>query len=427
MGVVLVFVVVFLLALASGMPIVFVLGLTSLVIIIFTGEPLSAVAQVMYSALDSFPLMALPFFAISAHFMVKGGTSARLIEAATAFVGHLPGGLAIVTVAACMVFAALCGSSSATAVAIGSITVPAMMGAGYARGYSAALVASGGTLGILIPPSVNLILYGILAEESIGALFIAGIIPGLILGFSLIATAVVIAIRRGYKGSERFTWEHRWKAAVRAMPAMALPVLILGGIYGGITTPTEAAALSIIYAIVLGVFVYREIPIRALIPEFGEAMRPAAMIMAIITTAVLFGHVLTSAEIPQHIVQFVIAYRLPSWGFLITVNLLLLLMGTFLDVVSIMLISLPLLVPLLDPLGIDKVHFGILFTVNMELALVTPPVGMNLFVVSKIAGSPMAQVIRASLPFILVNALVLILVTFVPAISLWLPALGGLH
>lgn len=415
------------LTLASGMPIVFVLGLSAFFMILLIGEPMSVVPQVLFSSLDSFPLMALPFFAISAYFMVRGGTSARLIEAASAYVGHLPGGMAIVTILACMVFAALCGSSSATAMAIGAITVPAMMQAGYARGYSAAVVASGGTLGILIPPSVNFILYGIIAEESIGALFIAGVIPGIILGLALMVTAVAIALRRGYRGRERATWAQRWTATVNALPAFALPVLILGGIYGGFATPTEAAALSVLYAIVVGIFVYREIPIRNLVSEFGQAMKPAAMVMAIITTAVLFGHVLTSAEVPQRIVEWVLRYELPPWAFLIAINLLLIVMGMFLDVVSIMLISLPLLVPLLGPLGIDKVHFGVMFTVNMEIALVTPPVGMNLFVCSKISGAPLGEVVSASVPFLATNFLVLILITFVPELSLWLPRLAGLH
>jgi len=418
---------VFAVSLASGMPIFFALGITALAMLAMQGEPVAIVPQVMYGALDSFPLMALPFFAISAHFMVRGGTSARLIAAAAAWVGHLPGGLAIVTVLACMIFAALCGSSSATAVAIGSITIPAMMARGYERGFSAAVVGSAGTLGILIPPSVNFILYGIIAEESIGALFIAGVVPGLLLGFAFMACAVAVSRRRGYGSPARASWAERIDATLRALPALALPVLILGSIYGGFATPTEAAALSVVYAVAIGVGVYREIPPRSLLREFGLAMKPAAMVMAIISTAVLFGHVLTRAGVPQKVVALVAEWQLPGWGFLVAVNLLLILMGMVLDVVSIMLISLPLLVPLLGPLGIDKVHFGVVLVVNMEMALVTPPVGLNLFVVSAAARAPMAEVVRASLPFLVVNAIVLVLITYVPELSLWLPRQAGLH
>jgi C4-dicarboxylate transporter, DctM subunit len=417
----------FILTLASGMPIFFALGLTAVVLLVMQGDSLNIVPHVMYSSLDSFPLMALPFFAISAHFMVKGGTSSRLIAAASAWVGHLPGGLAIVTVLACMIFAALCGSSSATAVAIGSITIPAMVARGYERGFSCAVVASAGTLGILIPPSVNFILYGLIAEESIGALFMAGVVPGIILGLAFMVTAAVISWRRGFERPARATWPERRRATLAALPAFALPVLILGSIYGGFATPTEAAALSVVYAIAIGVLVYREIAPGRLLWEFGQSMKPAAMVMAIITTAVLFGHVLTRAEIPQQVVNLVTHWNLSAWEFLVAVNLLLLVMGMFLDVVSIMLISLPLLVPLVEALGIDKVHFGVVLVVNMEMALVTPPVGMNLFVVSAIARAPLAEVVRASLPFLGVNALVLVLVTYVPEISLWLPRLAGLH
>lgn len=417
----------FILSLASGMPIFFALGLTALMLLVMQGEPLTIIPHVMYASLDSFPLMALPFFAISAHFMVKGGTSSRLIAAASAWVGHLPGGLAIVTVLACMIFAALCGSSSATAVAIGSITIPAMVARGYDRGFSAAVVASAGTLGILIPPSVNFILYGLIAEESIGALFIAGIVPGVILGLAFMATAAAISWRRGFDRPARVAWPERLQATWTALPALALPVLILGSIYGGFATPTEAAALSVLYAIVVGVLVFREIAPGQLLWEFGQAMKPAAMVMAIITTAVLFGHVLTRAEIPQQVVNMVTHWGLAPWEFLAAVNLLLLILGMFLDVVSIMLISLPLLVPLVEALGVNKVHFGVVLVVNMEMALVTPPVGMNLFVVSATARAPLAEVVRASLPFLAVNAIVLVLITYVPEISLWLPRLAGLH
>ncbi|MCC7427608.1 MAG: TRAP transporter large permease [Alphaproteobacteria bacterium] len=417
---------VFALTLASGMPIVFALGISAVVMLVLQGELLTIVPHTMYSALDSFPLMALPFFAISAHFMVKGGTSARLIAAASAWVGHLPGGLAIVTVLACMIFAALCGSSSATAVAIGSITVPAMIARGYERGFSAAVVGSAGTLGILIPPSVNFILYGIMAEESIGALFIAGVIPGIVLGLAFMACAVVISVRRGFGNAARAGWAERFQTSINALPALSLPVLILGSIYGGFATPTEAAALSVLYAILVGVFIYREIPLRSLVWEFGQAMKPAAMVMAIITTAVLFGHALTLGGVPQRVVGLVTHWELSAWMFLLAVNLLLIVMGMFLDVVSTMLISLPLLVPLLGPLGINKVHFGVVLVVNMEMALVTPPVGMNLFVVSATARAPMAEVVQASLPFLLANAIVLVLVTYVPEISLFLPRQAGL-
>lgn len=418
------FVLTFVLLLISGMPIAFVLGISSLIMLaVFSTTPLLMVPELMYNSLASFPLMAIPFFMIAANFMAKGGTSRYLIQAANALVGRFTGGLAIVCVLASMVFAAICGSSVATAMAMGVIIIPAMMRRGYSRSFSAGLVAASGTMGILIPPSIPLILYGIMADESVPRLFLAGILPGIMQGLLYIGWIVFYCKRKDFGGDPPLPWTEVARALFKALPAFSLPVIVIGGIYTGFVTVTEAAALGAVASVLISTCIYRECPARDTLRVVGESMRSAGMIMFIIATAMVFGTWLTEARIPFHMVELVKTYDLPWWGFLMVVNFMLIILGMFLEVVSIMLITLPILVPMIHALGIDPVHFAIVMTVNMELALITPPVGLNLYVLSNVAKAPLSETVRGVIPFMTLSMLQLLLITYWPDLSLWLPRL----
>ena len=419
-----VFALTFVLLLISGMPIAFVLGICAMAMLaMFSSTPILMVPELMYNSLASFPLMAIPFFMIAANFMAKGGTSRYLIEAANALVGRFSGGLAIVCVLASMIFAAICGSSVATAMAMGAIIIPAMMQQNYSRSFSAGLVAASGTMGILIPPSIPLILYGIMADESIPRLFIAGILPGILQGVLYICWIVFFCKKMRFGAQAPLPWSQVLRAQFRALPAFSLPVIIIGGIYTGFVTVTEAAALGAVASIIISLFIYRECRARDVLRIFGESMRSAGMIMFIISTAIVFGTWLTEARIPFAMVEWVKTCNLPWWGFLLVINLVLIVLGMFLEVVSIMLITLPILIPMIHALGIDPVHFSIVMTINMELALITPPVGLNLYVLSNVAKAPLSETVQGVIPFMCLSMLQLLLVTYWPDLSLFLPRL----
>jgi C4-dicarboxylate transporter DctM subunit len=419
-----VFVLVFGGLLCLGVPIAFTLGITAMVMIVFySPTPIMMLPEVMYNALDTFPLVAIPFFVTAAQFMVRGGTSRYLVEAANCYVGHLRGGLAIVAVVSCMFFAAICGSSVASALAIGIIVISAMIDFGYSRGFASGVVAASGTMGIMIPPSVALILYGIIAEESIPRLFLAGVTPGLLEGALYIAWIAYYSRRKGYGGGPRATLGETLRATGKAVPALCMPFIVLGGIYGGFVTVSEAAALAAVVSIIISVFVYRGVKPREIIPISAEAMRSAGMIMFIISTAIVFGNWLTESGVPARMVALVTDLKLSPFLFLLFVNLFLLFMGMFLEVASIMLITLPILIPLVRVMGIDPIHFGILMTVNMELALETPPVGLNLFVISGVAKAPLWETIKGTFPFTCLGFIQLAIVTYWPDFCLFLPRL----
>ncbi len=410
--------------LCLGLPIAFVLGITALVMIyLYSPTPLMMVPEVMYNALDTYPLMAIPFFVIAAQFMLRGGASKYLIQAANCYVRHLWGGMAVVTVLSCMFFAAICGSSVATALAIGVITVPAMMQHGYPRSFATGVVAASGTMGIMIPPSLALVLYGIIAEESIPRLFLAGVMPGLLEGGLYIAWITWYSRRQGWGGAPRANWNEIMEATVNALPAFSMPVIILGGIYAGVVTVTEAAALAAVVSIFISLYVYREVQVYQIIAITTEAMKSAGMIMFIISTAIVFGNWITEAGIPARVVALATELKLTPLMFLIFVNMLLLILGCFLEVVSIMLITLPIFLPVLKHLGIDLVHFGIVMTVNMEVALITPPVGLNLFVISGVAKAPLSETIRGAFPYVILGLVEIAIVTYWPQFCLFLPNL----
>ena len=409
--------------LALGFPIYMVLGLTALLLFWVSGQPPIAVAQKIVDELNSQTLLAVPFFVVAATLMERGGIARALIEAASTWVGRVRGGLGLVCVVACMIFAAMCGSSVATAMAMGTVLVPAMLRLKYDRHFAAGVVGASGTLGILIPPSLAMVVYGVIADESVPRLFLAGVVPGIMQGALIAAWVLFYSYRRGYPKDTASLPGEFWRKNLRALPALSIPLIVLGGIYGGAATVTEAAALSAIVAIFISVFIYRETKPRDLLSVLAEAMQNSAAIMIIIATALVFGHWITESGLAPWLIATLKGWNLEAWHFLLIVNGILLIMGMFLEVFSVLLIAMPVIVPLLKPLGIDPVHFGIVVTINMELALLTPPVGMNLFVLSTITRAPLAEVIRGTTPFIILMLFLLILITYVPAISLWLPRL----
>lgn len=413
------FIVLFLL----NVPIGVALGISTILVLMGTDFTLYMIPQRMFSALDSTPLMAIPGFVFAGVLMSRGGISKYLISALKTYVGHLHGGLSVVTILACMIFAAISGSSPATAAAIGSIMIPGMVNAGYDKAYAMGLVAASGTLGILIPPSVPLIVYGVVAEESIGKLFMAGILPGILLGTILVTAAVVYARKHNYGGDAKATWKERGQATVKAIWGAVLPFLILGSIYTGICTPTEAAVVACFYTIIVSAFIYRELTFKDIRPILRETVNITSMIFLIIASAMLFALFLTNHQVPQSVANWISEANVNKWVFFLLTNLMFFVMGTFLEAVSIILITLPIFLPIVKYMGIDPVHFAIVMTVNMELAMITPPVGLNLFVVSGIAKEPLERVVRGVIPFIVLLIAVLALLVIFPDISLYLPSL----
>jgi C4-dicarboxylate transporter DctM subunit len=346
-----------------------------------------------------------------------------MIEFANALVGHLRGGLAMASVLACMLFAAVSGSSPATVVAIGSVVIAGMVGLGYTRSFAAGVICNAGTLGILIPPSIVLVVYGAATETSVGELFIAGVIPGMFLTVALMVAIYFVARVKQIPRQPWTGWREVFLTGRRALLGLFLVVIILGGIYGGVFTPTEAAAVAAVYAFVVAVFVHRDIGIKDVPGVLVNSSQITAMLMFIIANAFLFAFVLTTMQIPQQASEAIISMGLSPWAFLLAVNLLLLLAGNFMEPTSVILILAPILFPIAMDLGIDAVHLGIIMVVNLEIGMVTPPVGLNLFVTAGVADMPIEQVVVAALPWLLVLLSVLIVVTYVPRLSLFLPNL----
>lgn len=414
---------IFFVLLAMGMPIYLVLGASAGILFAASGQPLIGVAQKILDELNNTLLLAVPFFVMAASFMQRGGVAKALIDMAAAWFGWLRGGLGIVTVAACAVFAAICGSSVATALAMGTILIPAMVGRGYNKPFAMGVVAASGTLGILIPPSLPLILFAIIAEESVPRLFLAGVIPGLIQATIFILWIMIYARKVGLPREPAMDRAAFLRVNLRAGPAMLLPVIIAVGIYGGFVTATEAAVLAAVVALLISLFYYKGFHWTETLEVIGESMRNAGTVMIIIATALAFGHWITESGIPAALVKWIVDNGFSAWQFLLFINIMLLILGMFLEVASIMLITMPILVPVLGPLGIDPVHFAIMVTINMELALLTPPVGLNLFVLASVSNTPIKVVIKGVIPFVILMLGLLTMITYVPEISLWLPRL----
>ncbi|GAA2099312.1 MULTISPECIES: TRAP transporter large permease [Brevibacterium] len=417
----LVLLVVLLLTLLSSAPIAIALGLTSLMYFYyFTLIPMSQVSERLFNALNSFPLMAIPFFVLAANIMSRGGISKRLTDFGASLVGHLRGGLAITAVLACMFFAAVSGSSPATVVAVGAILIPAMIANGYPKEFSTGLIATSGSLGILIPPSIPLIVYGIATEQNIGNLFVAGVLPGLMAGLMLIVMVVFVAWKRGYgrAGKEfKASPRERLRFFRDAILALLLPVIVLGGIYSGFFTPTEASAVAVAYSLVVSLLIYRELKLGALWDVLLKSARTSAMVMFIIANGILFTFVLASERIPGSISEAIGEWGLEPWQFLVLVNVLLLFVGCVMETSSAILILAPILLPIALELGIDPIHFGIIVVMNLEIGMITPPLGLNLFVASGMSGMSVLQVAKAAIPSALVLLLALAIVTFVPFLS----------
>lgn len=413
-----------LLLLLSSAPIAVALGLTAFAYFFyFTTTPLTQPSETLVNALNNFPLMAIPFFVLAANIMSRGGISRRLIEASNAVVGQFRGGLAMTAVLSCIFFAAISGSSPATVVAVGTLLIPGMIKSGYDKRFSTGLIATSGSLGILIPPSIPLIVYGIATEESIGDLFIAGVLPGLFAGVLLLIMVIIVSRRRGYGTGENaivLSTKERRRALRDAALSLLLPIFVLGGIYGGIFTPTEAAAMAVLYAVLLALFVYREISFKDLGSVLLGSARTSAMVMFIIANGILFTFVLTSERIPGQIATGLLGLELNKWAFLLVVNLLLLVVGCFMETSSAILILAPILLPIAVELGVDPIHLGIIMIMNLEIGMITPPLGLNLFVASGLTGMSVLQVARAAIPTALVLLAALFVVTYVPAFALTL-------
>jgi C4-dicarboxylate transporter DctM subunit len=417
------FLVLFFGLLAAGMPIFLVLGACAAVLYFLSGQPIVGLAQNMIDQLNSTILMSLPLFVMAAAFMRRGGVAQALVDLATAWLGGIKGSLGLVAVVSCALFAAISGSSVATALAMGTILLPAMIERGYPRSFALGVLGASGTIGVVIPPSLALILYGIVTEQSVPRLFLAGIMPGLLQAAAFFLWVLWYARRKNFPSEPPMAMTTRWRVTWRALPAMAVPAVVLIGIYGGFMTVTESAAMAAVTSLAVSLIVYRGFRWTATLSVIAEALSSAAVIMLIIATALVFGHWMTGSGIPAQLVKFVAGQGLSTWEFLLAMNIMLLIIGCFLEVVSTLLLVMPILAPALIPLHVDPVHFGIIFTHNMEVGLVHPPVGLNLYVLSTISDAPIGEVIRGIFPFLIILLLVLALITYWPALTLWLPDL----
>ncbi len=415
---------VFLVFVFLGIPVSFSIGLSTVAAVLAKGMPLAFVSQMAFTGLDSYTYLAIPMFILAGYLMETGGLSKRLVNFAASLVGNIHGGLGIITVLACAFFAAISGSSPGTVAAVGAMMIPPMVEKGYDRDFSAALTASAGSLGVLIPPSIPMVLYCIAGEVSIGEMFMAGFIPGFLMTAALALTTYVISKKNGYKSDEgEFEWKKVAASFKEAIWPLLAPVIILGGIYTGVFTPTESAAIACIYGLVVGIFCYRELRLKDLKQVLISSATSSAMVMIIIACAGLFGMVMTREQIPAKVAAFMIEIAGNKYVFLLLVNILLLIVGCFLETASQVLIYTPLFLPTLKGLGVSPLHFGILLTVGTMLGMMTPPVGINLFVAQGISGAKISKMTKAILPFLFVMLFVQILFVFFPGFSTFLPGL----
>ncbi len=412
--------------LLTGAPIFAGLGLASLIIMLITEGSINSAADTVFGKLDNGLLTAIPMFAFMAHVMIRAKVVDDLYEAANAMVGHLRGGLGVATVLSCTIFAAISGSSVATALTIGSTAIPQMQRYGYRPSDAYGVIAAGGTLGILIPPSGPLILYAIVTETSIGALFLAGMIPGIIMALIFAGFCMVQARTRTDIEKAPFVgMAAAGKAIRKSIWALLMPPVVLGGIYLGIFTASEAAAVGCIYALAVGAFVYRNFGLKDLAETAYETVRTTSMLFMILAAAAMFGHAVTIMRLPAELVELVVAQGMGATFFLLAVMAVVFVLGMFLETISIILITTPIIYPVMLELGINPIWYGILLMINLELALITPPVGMNLFVIKGIANAPLAQVITGSLPYVLLMMAGLAIVFVFPELATWLPAAAG--
>ena len=422
----------------TGMPISIALGLTVMSFFFFLSDvPMASVGLKLFEGLNSFPIMAIPFFILAGNFLTNGGAAKRMIHFAATMVGHMYGGLGLAAVLACAMFAAISGSSVATVVAVGTIMMPAMTAAGYPKKFSAGVITTSGALGILFPPSINLVIFSIattgmsatgpngepVSTASVGDLFIAGVIPGLVLALLLGITTFYRAKKFDYPRMARASWGERWKAFREASWGLALIVIVVGGIYSGMFTPTEAAAIAAVYSFAISVFIYKDMKITQVPAILRNAAAMSSMLLYIITNAVLFSFLLTSEQIPQAMALWMTHQGFGVIVFLLLVNVILLVAGNFMDPSAIVLIMAPILYPMAVKLGVNPIHMGILMAVNMEVGMCHPPVGLNLYVASGITKMGISELTVAVWPWLVTMIGFLILTTYWPTLSLWLPHL----
>lgn len=414
----------FALLLIIGVPISFALGIAAVIALaIGTATPLVIGVQMMFSAVDSFPMMAIPFFLLAGNVMSKGGISRRLINFASVVVGRFTGGLSLVAIFASMFFAAISGSSPATTAAIGSIMVPEMEKNGYDKDFSSAVVAAAGTVGVIIPPSIPMVLYAVIAGVSIGEMFLSGFGPGILMGLVMMFISHSISKKKGYKGDDSVATKQIFRILLDSFWALLMPAIILGGIYGGIFTPTEAAAVAVVYGLIVGFFIYKELKIADLPDILFDSAVGTATIMLLIATANLFGWILVSQQIPQRIAAGMLGVTSNPYILLLIFNVILLIVGTFLNTTAAVVLLTPILVPVLTSVGIDPVFAGIVMIVNLAVGMITPPVGLCLFVGCNIGGISIEQMTKSIMPFLLGLIATILMITYIPWIITFLPSL----
>ena len=405
-----------------GVPIAVILGATTLVsLVLFSSTPLTIITQQLFNALDQFVLLAIPFFILAGAVMTRGGIARRLVAFVNAMVGWFPGGLAMAGILACIFFAAISGSSPATVVAIGSIMIPALVKAGYGEKFSLGLITVSGSLGIVIPPSIPMILYCLVMNVSVSEIFMAGVMPGLLIGFALMVYTFFVAKKHNWRIAQKASLSRLIQTGKEGVWALALPFIVLGGIYSGVFTPTEAAAVSVVYALFVEMVIYKEFGPGDLTAVCQEAAVLSACLLFILSCAMTFIWLLTAEQVPHQLADIIFRYIDSPWMFLLTVNILFLILGCFMDDVSAMLILAPLFLETLNRYGIDLVHFGIVMVLNIQMGMLTPPFGLNLFVASGITKQPIIKIARGVAPFLVIMLACLMLVTYIPWISLALP------
>ena len=409
--------------LVLNMPVGIAIGVSSLCAILADGRISSLyIVQQLVTSADSFPLMAIPLFILAGELMGAGGVSKRLLNVCNVFLGRFTGGLATVTIVLCMFFAADSGSGPATVAAIGSMVIPTMLDKGYSKSFTLALIATAGSIGVIIPPSIPMVIYGVSTSTSISSLFMAGFLPGILIGFSLIVVSYLYCKKQGWKGDERkYTAKEKLAAIWDAKWALLNPIIILGGIYAGIFTPTEAAAVAAVYAFICGAFIYREFNIKEMFATIGNACNTTGTTMVIIGCATAFTKILTIEKIPGAITNGIINFTDNKILILLLINVLLLIVGCFMDTTPAMMVLAPILLPIAAQFGVDPIHFGIVMVVNLAIGFITPPLGINLFVASRVGRSDLETVCSGIIKFILVMVVDLLLITFIPAISMTLP------
>lgn len=418
----------FVLLLLAAVPIGISLGMASL-FTIFSADPISieSFTQTMIQGLNSFPLMAVPLFTFAGDIMGRGGISKRLLNVTGLMFGRFRGGLGVVSIAACLFFAAISGTGSATVAAIGLIMIPEMVRKGYSKNFAGALVATAGTVGVIIPPSICMVIYAVASGVSVTGMFMGGIGPGILIGVVLSLYTVIYSTKKGYKGDKQtYTFKDISSIVIDAIPALLVPVIVLGGIYGGVFTPTEAAAIAAVYGIIVSVFVYKEVKLSELMYIGFNSSLLCAAVLVIIGISSGFGRILTITNIPAMIASFILDITTSKVLILLFINILLLLVGTFMETNSSIIILVPILLPVVTALGVNPIHFGVIMVLNLAIGFVTPPLGANLFMACQISDIKFDDIAKSIVPWILVMIIVLMLVTYIPGITLWLPRAMGL-